>query len=177
MSGTIYNLKTIAAHTGLSQNYLKKGDSSLKQVIATFPEISPDGIGLNDTGLMVFDEYIRCCSNKNGKPLMKFEEWKQLMIQEYGVKSMEKKKEETQLTVVENNSLAKLANVEVMPVSDFFGNVDNGLEQLDNSLEQVGSALATKVRHSIKTKITNKIAQEVNDEFNEIRALIKKIGE
>ncbi len=105
MSGTIYNLKTIAAHTGLSQNYLKKGDSSLKQVIATFPEISPDGVGLNDTGLMVFDEYIRCCSNKNGKPLMKFKEWKQQMVDEYNVTPSDDNSDSSSLTVHETTAL------------------------------------------------------------------------
>jgi hypothetical protein len=145
MTGTIYNLKTIAAHTGLSQNYLKKGDSSLKQVIATFPELSPDGVGLSDIGLLVFDEYIRCCSNKNGKPLMKFEEWKQLMIEEYGVKPMDNN-EEVQLTVIEDNS--QLNYEPIQPIN--IGNVMGGFKDKINAM---GDELATETASVLDSNI------------------------
>lgn len=150
MTGTIYNLKTIAAHTGLSQNYLKKGDSSLKQVIATFPEISPDGIGLNDTGLMVFDEYQRCCSNRNGKPLMKFEDWKQLMINEYGVKSVNEEITPDgtlceQLTVVEPT---KLSYEPIQPIH--IGSVMDSFKQKVNALgDELASETASVLDENI----------------------------
>jgi hypothetical protein len=170
-TGTIYTVSTIARHTGLSESYLRNADSSLRKFIAAFPQLSPDGKGLNDEGLYLYDEYLQFCSNLDSKgkrrhPEMKFEQFKEYAMAEYGIGNSDAIGEEnsSELSTIESNDLVE---VEVMPVSSIF-------DDMDDTLEQVGNVLAAKVGHSIKTKITSKIAQEVNTQFREINALVEK---
>lgn len=136
MTGTTYTVRTISQHTGLSLKYLQNPDSPLKKVINTFPEISPDGVGLNDIGLLTFDEYIRCCSNRNGKPLMKFKEWKKLMSDEYGLNESNENTESTptatditQLTV---QSATELDYEPIQPIR--IGNLMGGFKEKINAM-------------------------------------------
>lgn len=136
MTGTIYTVQTISRHTGLSLKYLQNPDSPLKKVIDTFPEISPDGVGLNDTGFMIFDEYVRCCSNKNGKPLMKFKEWKQQMVDEYNVTPSDDNSDSSSLTIHETTAL----NYEpIQPIN--IGGLMGGFKDKINAM---GDELATE---------------------------------
>jgi hypothetical protein len=169
--GTVYTVSSIARHTGLSEGYLRNSTSSLRKFIAAFPQLSPDGKGLNDEGLYLYDEYLQYCSSldSNGKrrqPEMTFEEFKEYAMDEYGINNSDAINEEnsSELSKIESSELVE---VEVMPVSSLFDN-------MDDALEQVGNILAAKVGHSIKTKITSKIVQEVNTQFAEINQLVEK---
>lgn len=97
---------------------------------------------------------------------MTFEEFKEYAMDEYGINNSDAINEEnsSELSKIESSELVE---VEVMPVSSLFDN-------MDDALEQVGNILAAKVGHSIKTKITSKIVQEVNTQFAEINQLVEK---
>ncbi|MGB3534673.1 MAG: hypothetical protein WBA13_14305 [Microcoleaceae cyanobacterium] len=169
--GTTYSISSIAAHTGLSESYLRNSDSSLRKIIAAFPQLSPDGKGLNDEGLILYNEYLEFCSNKNPKgkrrrPKMTFDQFKEYAMSELGISSNDAIDNDisTELMTVEQG---EIIDVEVMPIGSIF-------DEIDDDLEAVGNMLAAKVGQSIKSKITNKIAREVNAQFAEINQLVEK---
>lgn len=165
-TGTVYTVATIAEHTGLSEKYLKNSDSSLKRFIQTFPQLSPDGTGLNDDGLMIFDDYVRLCSalDANGKrrsPPMSFDEFKDFVRDEYDIspEAHSLVKAESELEIITPQIVSPLSMV----------------DQFESCLDEVGDALAARVSQCFRAKITSKVEGAVATELGQLDNLLKQI--
>ena len=191
----VYTIKTIAEHTGLSEGYLKNKGSSLKKFIAEFPQLSPNNTGLNDEGLIIYDEYLYLCSNLDPRgnrrqPEMTFEQFKEYAMTEYGIGDANNNGSEVYegmpieevinleddnqelaggLSTVESTSIVE---VEVMPISP----IDSVLDGIDAGFQQMGEALSAKVRNSMRKNVTNKIVEEFNLETARLQSIINQIN-